>query len=281
MSFPEKMICSLCKSSDIVSLFTAHDGEQIVRCRECGIVFTHPRPNPSLYNKPAYFTEKNQYLSRLPEFQNIFNRILDRIEKHKKNGLMLDVGCGPGIFLDLASKRGWTVYGIDISHWAIQYARDELKLQVIEGELSPDLFPPQNFDVVIANHSLEHMPDPREAISSMKLLLKRDGILVIGVPNFDSTLAKIKRGEWQSLLPDQHIWHFALPTLKTLLNQGGFEILETIMENHIFVGMDPIKRILYTFLSWFSLMLHKGEAMLVIAQKKELFLEDQLNRKME
>ena len=61
------------------------------------------------------------------DYWNItFDDKIDTIEnkikkKHKK---ILDIGCGPGFFLQRAKKRGWEVLGIEPSSKAAKYARD-------------------------------------------------------------------------------------------------------------------------------------------------------------
>ena len=76
-------------------------------------------------------------------------------------------------------------------------------------------------------HVLEHLHDPREALSKAYQLLKRGGLLVVAVPNFDSLQARIFRQRWYHLDAPRHLYHFTPHTLKMLLHEVGFKVLET------------------------------------------------------
>ena len=42
-------------------------------------------------------------------------RIVNLIQQYKKAGLLLDIGVGTGLFVEIAAKRGFEVYGLDVS----------------------------------------------------------------------------------------------------------------------------------------------------------------------
>ena len=68
------------------------------------------------------------------------------------------------------------------------------------------------------------------------------------------------------MLPDEHRWHFSPSSLKRMLSKTGFSVVETSFANHPY-GRGSIKRVAGMVLSWTSLALRMGEAMLVIARK--------------
>ena len=173
--------CNICGQIASNFLFEAQ-GRRIVRCKNCGLAYTSPWiENEELYQRTDYYTELNQYLLRSNEFKSIFNRIIDQVEKYKKEGHLLDVGCGPGLLLDVAQSRGWIVRGVEISHWAAEYSNNELGIPVKSCELNESQYAPSTFDVIILNHSLEHMIDPTEVLNITRTILKYNGILVVGV----------------------------------------------------------------------------------------------------
>lgn len=258
--------CYICGRDNCTRLFRV-EGREIIRCKRCSFVFTYPAPDGELYEEAFYFTEKNQYLNRSEEFRQIFNNLLDQIHQYKQGGYLLDVGCGPGLLLDVARTRGWQVAGVEISRWAAHYANEKLNIPVICGELNSAQFEPGYFDVIIANHVLEHMPDPRNTLVIMRHLLRDDGIIAIGVPNIDSLMAIIKRSRWQSLLPEQHLWHFSPRTLNKLLYVSGFEVIYTSTENHKYSSRNIFKRICVHSLSRIALLTGRGESIFVIAKK--------------
>jgi len=48
---------------------------------------------------------------------------LDLLERHTLRGRLLDVGCGTGLFLRTATKRGWKAFGFDSSEEPLSHAQ--------------------------------------------------------------------------------------------------------------------------------------------------------------
>lgn len=264
----DKQICYLCGTDKIFEVFEVGSCS-IVRCRKCGLAYTEYLNSSSQesYQGEEYFTKRNKYLSRIGELEEHFGKLLDKIERHKSHGRLLDLGCGPGILLDVARERGWQVAGLDISEWAIQHARNELHLDVVQGNVQDRLLPLNHFDVVIINHTLEHMSDPAETLLVAHSILRAGGIIAVGVPNFGSPVAKVRGPKWRSLLPEQHRWHFTLPTLKTMLTSTGYRVVDVTYENHDY-GRTITEQAVWQIPSWLLRISGRGEAMLVIAEKE-------------
>jgi ubiquinone/menaquinone biosynthesis C-methylase UbiE len=97
---------------------------------------------------------------------------------------LLDVGCGKGVFLFLASKMGLQTYGIDISKVAVDIARRVSHTSDIRVGLGEELPWDDNFfDYVTCLGSLEHFLDPAKGVKEMARVLKPDGRALILVPN--------------------------------------------------------------------------------------------------
>jgi predicted SAM-dependent methyltransferase len=78
-------------------------------------------------------------------------------------------------------------------------------------------------------HTLEHIYEPRILINKTQQIIKKDGILIIQVPNIDGLSVKIQnlRGKpWYGYDFSHHLWHFQPKTLKDLLTENNFEIVE-------------------------------------------------------
>lgn len=214
-------VCPLCGTTDAARVYPG-----FARCAKCGLVRTEPPPAPSPSDEAGlyggdYFTQRNAYLARRDEFTRLFAALLDQVAVFKPAGRLLDVGCGPGLLLEEARRRGYTVAGCDVSAWAVDYARQQ-GLDARVGLLEDLAYPTASFDVALANHTLEHVPDPLPFLREMGRLLKSDGLLVIGVPNFGSLMSSLMRARWHALLPDQHYWHFTPATLDRMLRAAGF-----------------------------------------------------------
>jgi SAM-dependent methyltransferase len=137
-------------------------------------------------------------------------------------GKLLDVGCGAGGNLKSLQEQGWHVFGIEISDVAAAHARDLLHADIHTGTLGSAPFPPNSFDLVLMSHSLEHLPSPADALCRVHSLLKKDGLLVVSVPNVNSLEYKLFGRWWFHLDPPRHFYHFDRRSLSGILPRQGF-----------------------------------------------------------
>lgn len=242
---------------------------ELIRCVRCGLAQISPwNESEDLYQGDEYFVEHNRYLQCENAYTRSFNHILDSIERYRAPaGHLLDVGCGPGLLLGLARDRGWNISGIDISPWAAKYATDKLGTVIQCGRLEELRFQPNTFDAVVANHVLEHVADPLSALQQLYRVLKEDGLLAVGVPNFGSLMARLQGRRWPSLLPDQHRWQFAPRNLTMLLHKAGFDVCELSFEGRRYSMRSP-KGLVLSVGSWLTTQVHMGDAMLIVATKR-------------
>src|SRR5438067_1473759 len=69
------------------------------------------------------------------------------------------------------------------------------------------------FDVVLFNHSLEHMYNPVAILREVHRVLKPGGLLIINIPNAGSFEAWLFSEYWTQWSPPQHIFHFTKQTM--------------------------------------------------------------------
>lgn len=262
------MNCGLCKGTKNTTVLTV-GSHKLVRCSECGLIYTSTFvERSSFYTNEDYFTVKNQYVTHEDELYRIFEPILDKIIRFKPEGTFLDIGTGIGTMLSVASKRGFVVYGVELSDWAAKFARETKGLNVFTGSLKDSKLLPESFDVVVINHVLEHVSEPCALLVEIHRILKKDGILVIGVPNFGSIMARLQKDKWQSIRPEEHIWHFSSKTLGQTVNHTGFyKVYFESCENHPICGWGP-KALLKRIINDIAVLANSSEAMLLFAKKK-------------
>jgi 2-polyprenyl-3-methyl-5-hydroxy-6-metoxy-1,4-benzoquinol methylase len=267
MSSPFRCICAGTGHTTLFEIET----HSICSCDHCGQVYVTGINLDSVknqYDESHYFSERNAYIARWAEFSQLFEKMIVKIKKFKKQGDLLDVGCSVGIFLDVARKNGFGVKGVEVSTWASEFARQK-GFDVVTGGLFDAAYRDKSFDVVVLNHVLEHLPKPVEILLEAKRMLKDDGVLVIGVPNFGSYMAAIKKGKWASLLPDQHIWQFTHESLLRVLTKSGFsEIHFEARDNHRLNWLRP-DSIIFFMVNAFALLRNNAEAMLMFAGKSK------------
>ena len=171
-------------------------------------------------------------------FRNIFLKRFSLIKRFTKSrGRVLDVGASTGVMLDIFKDEGWKVWGVEPSKSA----------SVAEGKghkVVKDIFeraklPKNYFDVVVLNHTLEHMDEPLIVLKKVETLLKDDGIIFVDVPNAGGLGARILGKNWPYLLPKEHKYQFTKESLSKLLNEAGFKIVHTESRSGLFEYANP------------------------------------------
>lgn len=236
--------CNLCGSDDTELLYVK-DSLNVVRCKQCGLVYVNPRlPKAHALYEEDFFTASDyfgEYAIRIDKIR--FQTNLKKIEKFKKGGRLLDIGCGLGRFIEMAQRRGWLTKGIDVSIFASRYARNR-GLDVSTKELKDILLEEESFDVITLFHVLEHFANPLGFLKDIKPLLKTDGILVIELPNFGGSASTRLGRDWPWVKPRVHNYDFTTITLEKMLDKAGFEVLEMVTKGVLtFDGLQDMQQV--------------------------------------
>lgn len=212
----------------------------IVTCAHCGFVYLNPRPTelemeryyPKNYYsfhrwtkkkgilKTVYRKFKWKYLSfsKLTRFRGV--------PRYKKNGKILDFGCGSGEVLSILKSLGWDVYGVEVSEEAVEYARSK-GLDVYKEGLKSLHFPRDYFDVIRLSSVLEHVHDASDTLREIHRILKPKGVLLLIVPNIESFSSKLFKSRWYNLDVPRHLYHFSLKSLTELLRKHSFRVISS------------------------------------------------------
>ena len=86
---------------------------------------------------------------------------------------LLDVGCGAGLALQLAVKRGASVSGIDASTGLLEVAKERLPdADLRQGDIEELPFDDDTFDAVTAFNAVQYASDPTQALREIKRVAK-------------------------------------------------------------------------------------------------------------
>jgi ubiquinone/menaquinone biosynthesis C-methylase UbiE len=97
-----------------------------------------------------------------------------------KKGLLLDIGCGTGLFVEKYGMEKGTAVGLDISRGMILQARRRCKdreFVVGTGETIP--FGDESFDAVASLLAFSYMKDPQAMLDETFRVLKPGGTLAV------------------------------------------------------------------------------------------------------
>lgn len=182
----------------------------------------------SLYTKDYFVSSRvatgyadYHRLSRALE-RNAARRLLglERIVRGRRS--LLDIGCGTGEFLHVASRRGWDCTGVEISAYAAEYARTQYGVRVHTGPLEPNLFPERTFSVVSLWDVIEHLPDPAATLALCARLLRPRGILTLSTGDVESLCARLSGRHWHLFNLPEHVFFFSARSIRILLRRTGF-----------------------------------------------------------
>lgn len=206
-----------------------------VRCPQCFLVYIDPVPPEATahesygsgYYEPWQGREGRARLA-------LWARRLRMVEARARRGLLLDVGCGDGLFLNVARSAGWRVDGIEFSPEGARRSSHRLGRPVAVGDLARERVLRGPFDVITLWHVLEHLVEPAAMLAAARTRLRPGGLLVVAVPNLDNlpmrVAYRLARGRPLSLYVtgarEPHISHFSPLTLAAFLRRGGMTGIE-------------------------------------------------------
>jgi SAM-dependent methyltransferase len=127
---------------------------------------------------------------------------------------IIDLGCGAGWLSGILGNFGPTV-GVELSSVAVEKAaRKYPYVQFIQADILEWQCPEGEFDVVVSQEVLEHVPDQAKYLDVVWRLLKPGGHLILTTPNARTCRALLKEEDQQPL----EEW-ITLSGLRRLLNR--------------------------------------------------------------
>jgi 2-polyprenyl-3-methyl-5-hydroxy-6-metoxy-1,4-benzoquinol methylase len=235
--------CPLCGGNRFSDFLTSTDFSiskedfSIVKCTDCGLKFTNPRPKQSEIG-PYY--ESEEYISHSNTSKGLINAAYQTVRTYtigqktklytklvgKLRKTVLDYGCGTGELLKALKKEGWESVGIEPGDKPREFAINTNGLHVkTPVELSQ--MASNSFSIVSMWHVLEHIHDLHPTLEQINRVLSDDGRLIIAVPNSDSYDARLYGKFWAAYDLPRHLYHFNKSTIGDLLRRHNLEI-ETV-----------------------------------------------------
>ena len=253
--------CDVCGSDDPLFLFESRDRIfglpgtfNVVRCRECGLLFINPQPE--LEELKDYYPGNyyDSHSSRFREYSGLKRTVLETYYGYGKasnaslfvrlarkvivlplrvwygnaipfrgGGRLLDIGCGNGTELYRLKTMGWETYGVEMDPEASERGRGQ-GLSVFTGDLLEAGYPDRFFHVVRMSYVLEHLSNPRETLREIKRILVPGGRLYISVQSVRSLHYRLFGRNWFSLDVPRHLFSFDPGTLQRPFSSMGLEI---------------------------------------------------------
>jgi 2-polyprenyl-3-methyl-5-hydroxy-6-metoxy-1,4-benzoquinol methylase len=280
------------------------DNWKIVECKKCKLMFLNPFPtleelkriynaeyyfnkqfydvkNNNLYGYTDYVTER--FIKQL-HYRNIIREIKRLLPKGNERKLkLLEIGCGLGFFLDVASDYDFQVLGTEFNEYAIEFIKKNYGFEVKKGELKREMFAKNTFNVVAMFDVIEHLRNAFTTIEIIHDILTPQGMLILTTMDSKSLVSRLLGKRLEDFRRTrEHLLFFSRETITKILKQYGFEVIKiksnpytfelgillerlTIYNNFIFRTMKQ----LFDFLKMSKINIHTnfGTKMVVYALK--------------
>lgn len=224
----ETVACNLCGCEQHTKVYAMPDRKYfreefftVVECDQCGLGFVNPRPAiaemqkyyPEEYYRKPPTRSHERYLRRRFTAQASF---LNELEGRNGRRKILDVGCANGDFPRFMAARGWEVEGVEISQLSERI--QDFRVHTQEFQDIPVREP--TYDAVTAWAVLEHVHDPMAQFRKASEVVKKGGLFVFLVQNFESVAS---RHLFCEDVP-RHLYFFTRETVRQYLEKTGFRL---------------------------------------------------------
>lgn len=205
---------------------TAFSRYDVFVCRWCGMAYAgnieESMPLDEYYKRMSRYEGES---FRLLEGQRkIYLHCVEMIKRVvPKEACILDIGCGFGGLLSELKKTGYqNLHGLEPSKKNCDYAMRKYGITVYEGVLGDDILALRNkqFDLLILSGVLEHLADVKKSVELCHSYLKKDGKLLVEVPDVDLF---IQHEDLYQEFSAEHINYFDIGSLSNLMGSASVE----------------------------------------------------------
>lgn len=239
------------KYDDLTKNIFGNKSYSIFKCTFCNCEFLNPQPNKNeiikiyeeIYRQKKlskvkarsaiskYLVKKRNELIKQKEistdklffwpliytFPEVILMCKDLTRNSSKS--VLDVGCGDGsLLLLLKDVFGYKdLMGMDFSKRSVEICRKK-GLETTRSDLSTIK---DKFDLITLIHVLEHIPNPSIFVKTLSKLLKKDGIIIISLPNANSLGKVLFNQGWSGYnIPKHYVNYSKKGVINLFINKG-------------------------------------------------------------
>lgn len=211
-----------------------------MRCVQCGLVRTNPRPTPASIGR-YYPATYGPYLATAvdePPFKRFLRRWSDPLDlaiPRLRPGRLLEIGAASGSYLAQMQRLGWTVTGIELDRASAGRAAERTGARILRQDLASVTFPDaERFDLICAWMVIEHLHDPIRALRRCFEWLTPGGWLAFSVPDGGGWQFRTFRRNWFALEVPRHLYHFSPLLLQQILASCRFEHVRIQWQRSLF-----------------------------------------------
>lgn len=254
MDGPFPAACLLCGSPGRAR--TRVDKAHVRWCGRCQLGFTDPPPRFDY----ATYTDEARRLDLWLSFYRPLVAWVDAMAPPART--WMDFGAGGGELLLAAQERGFQGLGVEIDTVAsTMAARRGFSIAQDIGSL-----PTMELGVASFCHVLEHLDDPGAAIRDAVQRLVRDALVVVVQPNPRGLLPRLFRRRWAGWVPEQHLWHFSIRSMRELMVRQGLQVT-AVARSSLYYPLQRNKSLPYNLLGRTAMVIGVGDEFWLAARR--------------
>ncbi len=256
----------------------------IVKCNNCKLVFCKKKFTQEeltetynqLYNKRVnshYNVHTDIEYNKLkkgviPKIGFNRKRIIDKYTTNK-NVNILEIGSGIGLIASYIKNKGIENYlGLEIDYETYLKSQ-KLGLNTINTDFSYIERGEKEINIVMLWEVLEHLQDLKLFVNLIIKKLKKNGVLMFSVPNFDK-IKNYKKNKQNGIYQDTppiHLNFFTKESIKNILESSGFHIEYLYIKKRPYINFKSkhFYRMMYRVLRG----KYEGSTIYVVARKIE------------
>ena len=206
-----------------------------MECKQCRLIRLEPRPTPAelkkYYPSGYWYAPSDDPSAKLEEAYRRFvlrdhiNFALRAYEELGEKGLVVDVGCGGGLFARMLRERGAPILGLDNSPEAAKIAWKNNGVAVVCGDFASSPIARGACAMVTMFHVIEHVYDPVAYLRTARDLLRPGGRLILQAPNASSWQFLVFGEYWNGIDVPRHLVDYRQKDLENLLDYCGFDVV--------------------------------------------------------
>lgn len=204
-----RLVCPDCGCSEYREISRKKLVTRLVECSARRLRFRIPQDPPAHYFDLYQSSYSSTMATECPSREQLDEMLRTSFTKTEKNfshkvailkalGLsagssVVDYGASWGYGVWQFQQAGFDACGYEISRPRAAYARNELKVSVVDDHTQ---LPSESFDCMFSSHVLEHVPAPREAFQLASRILRPGGLFVAFTPNGSEACRQAHQAEF-------------------------------------------------------------------------------------
>lgn len=229
-SCEKKILYRLCDNMKIMGVNFPETASFIAKCTNCGLLYMDTGATQE------DFLEYYKYGAVAPKYCDMFGKEdTDDYYQHlfqlinpyiNKQSSILDIAGAWGEFASYMKELGYEdITDLDPAEKCISYANEHGVKTLMTDSTDMRDIREESFDLVILNHSLEHIIDVESTMRNIDRVLKDKGYLFIEVPNVEGYVEE--EAAPFNFLTYEHVLHMSMNDMDNFAGIYGYEMINS------------------------------------------------------